>query len=122
MFVRVLLYHSFCFGREQEFSSCRRCTPFRCVRNRISHSQRKAFRILAATEAVQSLTPAKQKCLKRHFCFAGVQGFEPRLKASKASVLPLDDTPNSDQKSIPNIHEKSRSVYWYKFLVFEDCV
>ena len=25
--------------------------------------------------------------------FAGVQGFEPRLKASKASVLPLDDTP-----------------------------
>lgn len=24
---------------------------------------------------------------------AGVQGFEPQLKASKASVLPLDDTP-----------------------------
>ena len=24
---------------------------------------------------------------------AGVHGFEPRLKASKASVLPLDDTP-----------------------------
>ncbi len=25
--------------------------------------------------------------------FAGEQGFEPQLKASKASVLPLDDSP-----------------------------
>ncbi len=25
--------------------------------------------------------------------FAGIQGFEPQLKASKASVLPLDDIP-----------------------------
>ena len=26
-------------------------------------------------------------------CTAGEQGFEPQLKASKASVLPLDDSP-----------------------------
>ena len=28
--------------------------------------------------------------------FAGIQGFEPQLKASKASVLPLDDIPMFD--------------------------
>ena len=35
----------------------------------------------------------KYSDFRRHGLTAGVQGFEPQLKASKASVLPLDDTP-----------------------------
>ena len=49
---------------------------------------RKVFDSLPQSSA---LLPSSQKKLKRFL--AGGQGIEPRLKASKASVLPLDDPP-----------------------------
>lgn len=51
---------------------------------------------------------------------AGVHGFEPRLKASKASVLPLDDTPKYKEEytiktqKIKHIFIKPVAVLMYK--------
>ncbi len=71
----------------------------------LTHNE-KVFSSLPKAKQFAFLPPQSPHSTVR--LFAGVQGFEPRLKASKASVLPLDDTPSSNRKSIPNIHEKSR--------------
>lgn len=50
---------------------------------------------------------------------AGIQGFEPRLKASKASVLPLDDIPictallyPKSEKASTREHFNQRKLKW----------
>ena len=64
----------------------------------------------AIADVMRNSPIPKTKNRTRRFYFmyiAGEQGFEPQLKASKASVLPLDDSPKSttaDRLQLPGIN------------------
>ena len=66
----------------------RNCTPFLFCSPEGSQKLSKVFDSLRRVS--QTLLSPQAK---RNRFFAGRQGIEPRLKASKASVLPLDDLP-----------------------------